>query len=38
LSNKLDRVPVAIVRGYDYPQGEGSARPLVRDSANDLFR
>jgi len=35
---KLDRVPVAIVRGYPYPRGEGTARQLVRDPANDLFR
>jgi coenzyme F420-0:L-glutamate ligase/coenzyme F420-1:gamma-L-glutamate ligase len=36
--NKLDGVPVAIVRGYSYPRGEGSARQLVRDRENDLFR
>jgi len=35
---KLDGVPVAIVRGYDYPKGDGSARQLVRDAAKDLFR
>ncbi len=35
---KLDRVPVAIIRGYDYPKGEGSARDLVRDPERDLFR
>jgi coenzyme F420-0:L-glutamate ligase/coenzyme F420-1:gamma-L-glutamate ligase len=36
--NKLDAVPVAIVRGYAYPRGEGSARELVRDREKDLFR
>src|SRR5439155_24784081 len=35
---KLDRVPVAIVRGFAYPRGEGTARRVVRDPANDLFR
>lgn len=35
---KLDRVPVAIVRGYEYPRGEGSARQIVRDPDRDLFR
>jgi coenzyme F420-0:L-glutamate ligase/coenzyme F420-1:gamma-L-glutamate ligase len=35
---KLDRVPVAIIRGYAYPRGEGSARALVRDAERDLFR
>jgi coenzyme F420-0:L-glutamate ligase/coenzyme F420-1:gamma-L-glutamate ligase len=36
--NKLDHVPVAIVRGYPYPRGEGSAREIVRDPEKDLFR
>ncbi len=36
--NKLDGIPVAIVRGYDYPKGEGAARELVRDREKDLFR
>jgi len=35
---KLDSVPVAIVRGYAYPRGEGTARQLVRDAGKDLFR
>ena len=38
VQNKLDDVPVTIVRGYDYPRGDGSARELVRDAENDLFR
>jgi coenzyme F420-0:L-glutamate ligase / coenzyme F420-1:gamma-L-glutamate ligase len=36
--NKLDGVPVAIVRGYVYPRGEGTARGIVRPKENDLFR
>jgi coenzyme F420-0:L-glutamate ligase / coenzyme F420-1:gamma-L-glutamate ligase len=36
--NKLDHVPVAIVRGYPYPHGEGTAREIVRDPEKDLFR
>ena len=35
---KLDRVPVAIVRGYPYPPGDGTARDLLRDPEKDLFR
>lgn len=35
---KLERVPVAIVRGYPYTPGEGSARELRMDPARDMFR
>ncbi len=35
---KVDRVPVAVVRGLARALGEGSARQLVRPAANDLFR
>jgi coenzyme F420-0:L-glutamate ligase/coenzyme F420-1:gamma-L-glutamate ligase len=35
---KLDRVPVAIVRGLEYALGDGSARELIRPAATDLFR
>ncbi|MGH7316011.1 MAG: coenzyme F420-0:L-glutamate ligase [Candidatus Rokuibacteriota bacterium] len=35
---KLDRVPVAIIRGLDWERGEGSSRALQRDAARDLFR
>lgn len=38
VQNKLDGVPVAIIRGFDYPGGEGSARQIVRAKENDLFR
>jgi coenzyme F420-0:L-glutamate ligase/coenzyme F420-1:gamma-L-glutamate ligase len=36
--NKLDNVPVAVVRGYDYPRGEGSLAQLIRAPERDLFR
>lgn len=35
---KIDQVPVAIVRGFRYPQADGSAKDLLRDPATDLFR
>ncbi len=35
---KLDRVPVAIVRGYAWEPGEGSVRDIVRPTSMDLFR
>jgi coenzyme F420-0:L-glutamate ligase/coenzyme F420-1:gamma-L-glutamate ligase len=38
VQNKLDGVPVAIVRGCDYPRGDGNARQIVRPRDNDLFR
>jgi coenzyme F420-0:L-glutamate ligase/coenzyme F420-1:gamma-L-glutamate ligase len=34
---KLDAVPVAIIRGFDYTPGEGSSAELVRVRENDLF-
>lgn len=36
--NKLDQVPVAIIKGYAYPPGDGSLSQLVRDPEFDLFR
>lgn len=36
--NKSDGIPVAIVRGYTYRRGPGSARQLVRPARQDLFR
>ena len=35
---KLDRVPVALVRGYSYSPGCGTAKELLRDPEKDLFR
>ena len=36
--NKLDNVPVALIRGYPYPRGDGDRSRLVRDPDSDLFR
>lgn len=36
--NKSDGVPVAIIRGYEYPKGEGSIKELIRPIEFDLFR
>jgi coenzyme F420-0:L-glutamate ligase / coenzyme F420-1:gamma-L-glutamate ligase len=38
VQNKLDAIPVAIIRGYPYPKGEGTARQMIRPKENDLFR
>jgi len=35
---KGDGIPVAIVRGFDYPPGKGSAKDLIRPEEEDLFR
>ncbi|HLZ61717.1 MAG TPA: coenzyme F420-0:L-glutamate ligase [Ktedonosporobacter sp.] len=35
---KIDRVPVALIRGYQYTPAEGNVRVLLRDSATDMFR
>ena len=35
---KLDRVPVAVVRGYAYTPGEGNSTQLLRAPERDLFR
>lgn len=34
---KLDAIPAAILRGYDYDAGEGAAAEIVREQALDLF-
>ena len=36
--NKLDRVPVAVVRGLDIPIVEADHTSLVRPPEQDLFR
>jgi coenzyme F420-0:L-glutamate ligase/coenzyme F420-1:gamma-L-glutamate ligase len=38
VTGKLDRVPAAIVRGYPWQAGPGTARELLRDPSRDLFR
>jgi coenzyme F420-0:L-glutamate ligase/coenzyme F420-1:gamma-L-glutamate ligase len=35
---KVDRVPVALIRGYRYAPQEGSVRSLARESSTDMFR
>ena len=35
---KLERIPVAIIRGYVAPAGAGSGRQLLREPEKDLFR
>jgi coenzyme F420-0:L-glutamate ligase / coenzyme F420-1:gamma-L-glutamate ligase len=35
---KLDRVPVAVIRGYPYTPGEGDSKLLLRAPEKDLFR
>lgn len=35
---KVSGVPAAIVRGFEVPSGEGSAKDLVRPWTDDLFR
>ncbi len=35
---KIDRVPVALIRGYAYIPSESDATTLIRDGASDMFR
>jgi coenzyme F420-0:L-glutamate ligase/coenzyme F420-1:gamma-L-glutamate ligase len=35
---KSDGIPVAIIRGFEHPNGEGSAKELIRAEEDDLFR
>jgi len=35
---KLDRIPVALVRGLNWQRGDSGSRALLRDPARDLFR
>lgn len=38
LAGKTDARPIALVRGYAYPEGEGTAREIVMEPERDLFR
>lgn len=38
VSGKINRCPVMVVRGYDYPKGEGHAGDLIMPDGVDLFR
>jgi coenzyme F420-0:L-glutamate ligase/coenzyme F420-1:gamma-L-glutamate ligase len=38
LAGKTDARPIALIRGYAYPQGDGTARDIVMEPERDLFR
>jgi len=38
VKGKSTGVPVVVIRGYDYPEGDGRAMDLVRPLEEDLFR
>lgn len=38
VTNKLTRVPAAIVRGYPYIPGDSGIAPIIREKGKDLFR
>jgi coenzyme F420-0:L-glutamate ligase / coenzyme F420-1:gamma-L-glutamate ligase len=38
VTGKSNQVPVTLIRGYEVPRGEGSARELVRQAERDMFR
>jgi coenzyme F420-0:L-glutamate ligase / coenzyme F420-1:gamma-L-glutamate ligase len=38
VSGKINRCPVMVVRGYDYPKGNGRAADLIMADGADLFR
>jgi len=35
---KIDHIPLALIRGYTYISGKGSAKALLRDPTTDMFR
>ncbi|GCE49596.1 coenzyme F420-0:L-glutamate ligase/coenzyme F420-1:gamma-L-glutamate ligase [Thermosporothrix hazakensis] len=35
---KVNAVPVALIRGYEYHPGTGNAKTLLRESSQDMFR
>lgn len=35
---KIERIPVALIRSYQYTPGRGNGRTLLRDPATDMFR
>ena len=38
LAGKTDARPIALIRGYPYPAGDGTAREIVMEAERDLFR
>ena len=35
---KVDRIPAALIRGYNYTPAKGNAGSLIRDASTDMFR
>jgi coenzyme F420-0:L-glutamate ligase/coenzyme F420-1:gamma-L-glutamate ligase len=35
---KLDRIPVALIRGFKYRRARGRAKDMIRPAERDLFR
>jgi coenzyme F420-0:L-glutamate ligase/coenzyme F420-1:gamma-L-glutamate ligase len=38
VTGKVNQVPVALIRGYRAPRGEGAAAEMVRQAERDMFR
>jgi coenzyme F420-0:L-glutamate ligase/coenzyme F420-1:gamma-L-glutamate ligase len=38
VTGKVNRVPVALIRGYAFPRGDGAASEMVRQAELDMFR
>jgi coenzyme F420-0:L-glutamate ligase / coenzyme F420-1:gamma-L-glutamate ligase len=38
VTGKINQVPVALIRGYPIPRGEGSAKEMLRMAETDMFR
>jgi coenzyme F420-0:L-glutamate ligase/coenzyme F420-1:gamma-L-glutamate ligase len=38
VTGKSDQVPATLIKGYEYPKGEGSAKEMVRQAQTDMFR
>ncbi len=38
VKGKAEGVPVVLIRGYDYPEGDGRASDIIRPLEEDLFR
>ena len=38
VTGKANQVPVTLIRGYQVPRGEGSAKSVVRQAERDMFR
>jgi coenzyme F420-0:L-glutamate ligase/coenzyme F420-1:gamma-L-glutamate ligase len=38
VTGKVNHIPATLIRGYQAPKGEGSAREMVRQAETDMFR